>query len=144
MVPGHRPVNLYEYTLIPVTLTYVIPVQKHRAPGGAGIGTLRAGSGTTAPGRAHSHTRDEHTLTYWTSIKRTGLFDGGGGGGADDATAANETAVYRLARAVACDRAGVSLGLVGCEVRLCDPCARVPPCVPVPAPPGVFLGTGIM
>ena len=34
----------------------------------------------------------------------------------------------------------------GCEVRLCDPCARVRPCVPcvsrvlcVPAPPGVFL-----
>ena len=48
-------------------------------------------------------------------------------------------------------RAGVSLGLDGCEVRLCDPCARVRPCVPcvsrleveisvcVPAPPGVFL-----
>ena len=27
-------------------------------------------------------------------------------------------------------RAGVSLGLDGCEVRLCDPCARVRPCVP--------------
>jgi len=40
----------------------------------------------------------------------------------------------------------VNLGLDGCEVRLCDPCARVErPCVPrvcpvcVPAPPGVFL-----
>ena len=32
------------------------------------------------------------------------------------------------------------VGLDGCEVRLCDPCARVRPCVPcVPAPPGVFL-----
>ena len=41
-------------------------------------------------------------------------------------------------------RAGVSLGLDGCEVRLCDPCARVRPCVPcvpvcVPAPPGIFF-----
>ena len=27
-------------------------------------------------------------------------------------------------------RAGVSLGLDGFEVRLCDPCARVRPCVP--------------
>ena len=27
-------------------------------------------------------------------------------------------------------RAGVSLGLDGCEVRPCDPCARVRPCVP--------------
>ena len=27
-------------------------------------------------------------------------------------------------------RAGVTLGLDGCEVRLCDPCARVRPCVP--------------
>ena len=27
-------------------------------------------------------------------------------------------------------RAGVSLGLDGCEVRLCDPCARLCPCVP--------------
>ena len=31
--------------------------------------------------------------------------------------------------AVAC-RAGLSLGFDGCEVRLCDPCARVRPCVP--------------
>jgi hypothetical protein len=36
------------------------------------------------------------------------------------------------------------VGLDGCEVRLCDPCARVRPgapfvsCVCVPAPPGVF------
>ena len=43
-------------------------------------------------------------------------------------------------------RAGcVLVGLDGCEVRLCDPCARVRPCVPcvcpvcVPAPPGVFF-----
>ena len=27
-------------------------------------------------------------------------------------------------------RAGVLVGLDGCEVRLCDPCARVRPCVP--------------
>ena len=35
-----------------------------------------------------------------------------------------------------------SLGLDGCEVRLCDPCVRVCACVSrvcVPAPPGVFL-----
>ena len=42
-------------------------------------------------------------------------------------------------------RAGVSLGLDVCEVRLCDPCARVRPCIPcvsrVPAPPYVFLPT---
>ena len=37
-------------------------------------------------------------------------------------------------------RAGVSLGLDGCEVRLCDPCARVRR-VCVPASPGVFLDT---
>ena len=41
-------------------------------------------------------------------------------------------------------RAGVSLGLDGCEVRLCDPCARVRLCVPCvsrvcPGSPGVFL-----
>ena len=41
-------------------------------------------------------------------------------------------------------RAGVSLGLDGCEVRLCDPCARLSHLsrfcsVCVPAPPGVFL-----
>ena len=31
------------------------------------------------------------------------------------------------------------VGLDGCEVRLCDPCARVRPCVPcVPAPPVSF------
>ena len=61
----------------------------------------------------------------------------------------------RLSTAVATPRAVASLepatvwaatdgrglvGLDGCEVRLCDPCARVRPCVPcVPAPPGVFL-----
>ena len=32
---------------------------------------------------------------------------------------------------------GALVGWDGCEVRLCDPCARVPVCVP--APPGVFL-----
>ena len=32
--------------------------------------------------------------------------------------------------AVASGRAGVSLGLDGCEVRLCDPCPRVRLCVP--------------
>ena len=41
-------------------------------------------------------------------------------------------------------RTGVSLGLDGCEVRLCPPCVRVCACVVacpvcVPAPPGVFL-----
>ena len=29
-----------------------------------------------------------------------------------------------------CARAGVLVGLDGCEVRLCDPCACVRPCVP--------------
>ena len=42
---------------------------------------------------------------------------------------------------------GVLAGMDGCEVRLCLPCARERPCVPcvsrhVPAPPGVFYGTG--
>ena len=37
-------------------------------------------------------------------------------------------------------RAGVLVGLDGCEVRLCHPCARVRPCVPcVSRLPGVFL-----
>ena len=40
-------------------------------------------------------------------------------------------------------RAGVLVGLDGCEVRLCDPCARVRPFVPWCLPPGtpgcVFL-----
>ena len=43
-------------------------------------------------------------------------------------------------------RAGVLVGLDGCEVRLCDPCACVRPCVPCvsrlpprPRCPGVFL-----
>ena len=38
-------------------------------------------------------------------------------------------------------RAGVLVGLDGREVRLCDPCVRVRPCVPCVsrAPPGVFL-----
>ena len=38
-------------------------------------------------------------------------------------------------------RAGVSLGLNGCEVRLCDPCVRVCACVSRvgPGSPGVFL-----
>ena len=43
-------------------------------------------------------------------------------------------------------RAGVSLGLDGCEVRPCDPCARVRPCVPCVLcvsrlPPVLFTGT---
>ena len=50
----------------------------------------------------------------------------------------------RLARS---GRAGVLVGLDGCEVRLCDPCACVRPCVPCvsrlpPVPRCLFTGTG--
>ena len=38
-------------------------------------------------------------------------------------------------------RAGVSLGLDGCEVCLCDPCARVRPCVPCVSRVGVCPGS---
>ena len=44
-------------------------------------------------------------------------------------------------------RAGVLVGVDGCEVRLCDPCACVRPCVPCvtrlpPVPRCLFTGTG--
>ena len=44
-----------------------------------------------------------------------------------------------------CGRAGVLVGLDGCEVLLCDPCARVRPCVPCVCPGSprcLFTGTG--
>ena len=43
-------------------------------------------------------------------------------------------------------RAGVSLGLDGCEVRLCDPCARLCPCVLCVSrlPPGLFTGSELL
>ena len=43
-----------------------------------------------------------------------------------------------------CGRAGVLVGLDGCEVLLCDPCARVRPCVPCVCPGSprcLFTGT---
>ena len=44
--------------------------------------------------------------------------------------AAVHPAVESAAVSAVAGRAGVSLGLDVCEVRLCDPCARVRPCVP--------------
>ena len=55
----------------------------------------------------------------------------------------------RSSRGRAVFRAGVLVGLDGCEVLLCDPCARVRPCVPCVcpgsprAPVSLNTGTGL-
>ena len=52
------------------------------------------------------------------------------GHGTGSGPAAVHAAVESAAVSAVAWSCGVSLGLDGCEVRLCDPCARVRPCVP--------------
>ena len=52
------------------------------------------------------------------------------GASAKNITSMSRPRFARIDRSSRC-HAGVLVGLDGCEVRLCDPCAHVCPCVPM-------------
>ena len=89
------------------------PGQTRRTPVPVPVKRHRGEPGHTRDTHAHTRTHGSHRRTTQYS---TGVF----------LRLLSPAAEFRPSRG----RAGFSLGLDGCEVRLCDPCARVRPCVP--------------